>query len=77
MKPFTTVVNDLMECTSKWNELFIFEIPRKVVNKETVNFMLCSSVPSNMRYHKRLSLELALNWNSISRLVALPVFTLI
>ncbi|CAH2036004.1 unnamed protein product [Thlaspi arvense] len=29
VKPSTTVVNDLMECTSKWNELFIFEIPRK------------------------------------------------
>ncbi|KAG2314342.1 hypothetical protein Bca52824_017464 [Brassica carinata] len=29
VKPSTTVVNDLMECTSKFNELFIFEIPRK------------------------------------------------
>ncbi|XP_010500318.2 PREDICTED: uncharacterized protein LOC104777719 [Camelina sativa] len=29
VKPSTTIVNDLMECTSKWNELFIFEIPRK------------------------------------------------
>ncbi|KAG5388182.1 hypothetical protein IGI04_029723 [Brassica rapa subsp. trilocularis] len=29
VKPFTTVINDLMECTSNWNELFIFEIPRK------------------------------------------------
>uniref|UniRef100_A0A1J3IH98 Putative vacuolar protein sorting-associated protein 13A n=1 Tax=Noccaea caerulescens TaxID=107243 RepID=A0A1J3IH98_NOCCA len=29
VKPSTTVVNDLMECTSKWNEVFIFEIPRK------------------------------------------------
>ncbi|XP_018509312.2 uncharacterized protein LOC103833252 isoform X4 [Brassica rapa] len=29
VKPSTTVINDLMECTSNWNELFIFEIPRK------------------------------------------------
>ncbi|CAN8243432.1 unnamed protein product, partial [Cochlearia groenlandica] len=29
VKPSTKVVNDFMECTSKWNELFIFEIPRK------------------------------------------------
>ncbi|KAJ0228735.1 Vacuolar protein sorting-associated protein 13 [Hirschfeldia incana] len=29
VKPSTTVVNDLMECTSKFNELFIFEIPKK------------------------------------------------
>ncbi|KAG7594430.1 Vacuolar protein sorting-associated protein 62 [Arabidopsis thaliana x Arabidopsis arenosa] len=31
VKPSITIVNDLMECTSKWNELFIFEIPRKGV----------------------------------------------
>ncbi|EOA39345.1 hypothetical protein CARUB_v10012395mg [Capsella rubella] len=29
VKPSTALVNAMMECTSKWNELFIFEIPRK------------------------------------------------
>lgn len=28
--PFISKKNDLVEGTAKWNELFIFEIPRKV-----------------------------------------------
>lgn len=47
MKPSTAIVNDLMECTTKWNELFIFEIPRKVVH--IILPFIMFSVPTNMR----------------------------
>ncbi|XP_010524589.1 PREDICTED: uncharacterized protein LOC104802610 [Tarenaya hassleriana] len=29
VKPLTSAINNFMECTAKWNEFFIFEIPRK------------------------------------------------
>lgn len=31
VKPFISKSKDLLEATAKWNERFIFEIPRKVV----------------------------------------------
>lgn len=30
VKPLVSKINDLIEGTAKWNEVFLFEVPRKV-----------------------------------------------